>query len=752
MHRGPRPVRAIAALALLLTIGPAWSVVAAPSAPAGLAIHVLSNRADLISGGDALIQVDLPHGVSTARLEVNGRDVSSAFAVRPNGKYQGLLTGLRNGGNTVVARAAGRTARLTIVNHPNGGPVFSGPQIQPWTCQATAIDKQCNQPASYTFQYVSSIDGSLKAYDPQNPPSDIATTTTDQGITVPFVLRTETGYQDRDQYKIAVLFDPTKPWRPWAPQRPWNHKLAITHGSGCGNHYMTEDAPSVTDFGGTDALGRGFAVLSTTLDNAGGNCNVVTQAESLLMAKERLVERYGPIRYTIGTGCSGGSMTQQQVANAYPGIYQGIIPQCSFPDAWTTATQINDAHLIRAYVENPAKWAPGVVWTPAEMAAVEGHPNHANAVEFDELFWTSLFSPSSNQYTTHGVPGGCYSVNGPSYDAGSKPSGTRCTLADWMINVFGPRPHRVWSAPERKIRHGFSGLPIDNVGVQYGLEALRAGRITAAQFVDLNAKIGGLGIDANPTAARLHADARALRNSYRTGAVNTASNLNEVAIISVSGADYGTFHDAFRTWALRARLLREQGQLRNHVIFYDAKTQADHSFSTDAFVAMDRWLAAVETDHSAAPLATKIARDRPKDLADRCTTAGYDEEDLPGAGQVCAMPVFRTLYSSPRSVAGEDIANDTQKCARKPLRAQDYYPVLFTDAQWSQLRATFPSGVCDWNKRGIGQRDTTPWLTYQDASGHVLYGGRPLAPAPARSGEGWTSPAFGAWTRGLGHE
>lgn len=748
MRRFPLPLRVVTSFTLLVALGSAWDALAAPAAGPGLSLDVLSNRSDLISGGDALAQVGLPRGLSRAAVALNGHDISGAFALRPNGKYQGLVTGLRNGVNTLIASAGGRQARLAVTNHPNGGPVFSGPQIQPWTCQVTAKDRQCNQPAAYEFQYKSSTDGSLKAYDPKSPPTDIAATTTDQGVTVPFVFRIETGYQDRDQYKIAVLFDPKKPWSPWAPQRPWNHKLVIAHGSGCGNHYMAEDAPSITDFGGSDALARGFAVLSTTLDNAGGNCNVVTQAESLMMAKERLVERYGPIRYTIGTGCSGGSMTQQQVANAYPGIYQGIIPQCSFPDAWTTATQINDAHLLRGYVENPSKWDPGVVWTPREIAAVEGHPNHANAVEFDELFWTSLFSPSSNQYTTHGVPGGCYSVTGPAYDAASKPDGTRCTFADFMINVFGPRPHRSWTAPERKIGRGFAGLPIDNVGVQYGLEALTAGSITPEQFVDLNAKIGGLDIDANPTAQRLAADATALRNSYRSGAVNTASNLDQVAVIAVSGADYGTFHDASRTWALRARLLREQGQLGNHVIWYDGRTQYDHNFVTDAFLAMDKWLTAVERDGSSTPLAAKIVRDRPKDLQDRCTVNGWDDNDLPVAGQLCGSPALSTLYSTPRSVAGESIANDTQKCALKPLLRQDYYPVQFDAAQWAKLRATFPGGVCDWSKPGVGRTATTPWLGYQDASGHVLYGGRPLGAPPTRSGQGWTSPAFSAGIRG----
>ena len=133
--------------------------------------------------------------------------------------------------------------------------------------------------------------------------------------------------------------------------------------------------------------------MSTALNNAGHNCNLVTQAESMVMAKERLVEQYGEIRYTIGTGCSGGSLTQQQVANAYPGIYQGILPACSFPDAWSTGQQLVDYHLVRLYVENPTKWGTGVVWTPDEIAAVEGHPNHVNSVVFDTVYWTSLGVP-----------------------------------------------------------------------------------------------------------------------------------------------------------------------------------------------------------------------------------------------------------------------------------------------------------------------------------------------------------------------
>ena len=62
--------------------------------------------------------------------------------MRPNGRFQGLVTGLALGDNVLTARITGGPgARITLTNHPNGGPVFSGPQVQPWVCQETAVDE-----------------------------------------------------------------------------------------------------------------------------------------------------------------------------------------------------------------------------------------------------------------------------------------------------------------------------------------------------------------------------------------------------------------------------------------------------------------------------------------------------------------------------------------------------------------------------------------------------------------------------------
>ena len=385
-----------------LVVGLLLCCAASANAASSLGIDVLSNRADVISAGDALVEVRIPAGVNVSKVRVfdDGRDVTSAFAVRPNGRFEGLVTGLSLGPNVLTARAPGAKDATRRRHEPSQrrsrvlGPAGAALGL-PGDRGRRAV-----QPAGelrvplQDARAARSPTTTRRARRPTSP-----TTTTDQGKTVPYVVRVETGYQDRDQYKIAVLYDPTKPWTAWEPQTQWNHKLLINHGASCGIERQAGSAPDVEN---DAALSRGFAVMSTALNNAGHNCNIVTQAESMVMAKERLVEQYGEIRYTIGTGCSGGALAQQQVANAYPGIYQGILPACSFPDAWSTGQQLVDYHLVRQYAENPSKWGTGVVWDPLSIAAVEGHPNHVNSIVFDTVYWTSLGDPDDG---CPGVPG-----------------------------------------------------------------------------------------------------------------------------------------------------------------------------------------------------------------------------------------------------------------------------------------------------------------------------------------------------------
>jgi hypothetical protein len=688
-----------------------------------LSISVLSGRADLVSGGSALVAINLPRGdTRQVKVTLGGKDVTGDFAVRQDGHFEGLVTGLAVGRNVLQARLrSGWATRITLVNHPIGGPVFSGPQLAPWICEPGALDTKCDQAASFRYVYMSTNPAKqgFQPYDPSHPASDVTQTKTDQGVTVPFIVRIETGYMDRDQYQIAVLYQPGKPWSAVAPQRQFDHKLLILHGFSCGVDHETGTAPGTTgDDAGDYALGKGFMTMSTALDNSGHNCNLPLQAESLVMAKEHIIKSYGTVRYTIGTGCSGGSLAQQWIANAYPGVYQGILPTCSFPDAWSTATQFLDYHLLLAYFKNAPKWGLGVVWTPIQMGDVLGGPDGVQNAGVSDAAQFHVAVPTDPCSGT---------TNADRYNPNTNPGGVRCTIQDAAINVFGPEPNALWSANEQKIGHGFVRPPIDNVGVQYGLGALKKGQITPADFVDLNAKIGGLDIDTNPIAARSNGASPSLATAYRSGMINEANNLDQTAIIDCRGPNPGLFHDAYRAFAVRARLDREHGTHANQLIWEGpVPLIADNKCELNSFIAMDRWLTAVERDRSGTPLPRKLIRDKPSGLTDEC----FDGAGTKLSSSLCPAGVVN-VEGTPRTVAGDAITTDANKCQLKPVRRADYPGITFTNAQWTELQKTFPAGVCNYSKPGVDQQPTVAWLTYQNAGGHVIYGGKPMGKAPA---------------------
>src|SRR4051812_43177877 len=72
-------------------------------------IKVLSNRADLISAGDALVAITFPAGTKRSDVTVRAgkRNVTGAFARRRNGRFEGLVKGLGVGRNVLTARVAG---------------------------------------------------------------------------------------------------------------------------------------------------------------------------------------------------------------------------------------------------------------------------------------------------------------------------------------------------------------------------------------------------------------------------------------------------------------------------------------------------------------------------------------------------------------------------------------------------------------------------------------------------------------------
>ncbi|THJ04348.1 hypothetical protein E7Z54_08605 [Nocardioides sp.] len=714
----------------MVTSSAGVAAVAGARSDAAVRVEVLSNRADLVSGGDALVEVVLPTKTDPAkvRVDLDGRDVTSAFGVRSGGRFLGVVEGLRDGGNTLTARAPGGGARIVITNRPAGGPVFAGPQVQPWNCDTEtyglqpSADAQCTTPAKFELFYKSSVSGQFSAYDPANPPPDMSYTTTDQGQRVPYVVRRERGVMDRGIYDIAVLYDPSRPWQPWAPQRGFNGKLLVPFGGDCQpRHSQGEPTDGVVGGVLNDmALSRGFAVAMSNLNVLGQNCNDVVSAEALMMLKEHFVETYGEIRYTIGMGCSGGSMQQNWIAANYPGLLDGIQPCATYPDIWETVQEAEDCYLLDRYFDQTS---PHLWLAVQQQAFVAGYQSVTTCRSLWDLPVTSAyarlwFDPDNFAGCLGGGPTGGLVSTRPDwvYHPTENLEGERCTLQDYAVSVWGRRAPESWGPNEKAIGRGFANRPYDNVGVQYGLTALESGLITPEQFVDLNEKVGGLDIDWNWQPQRIEADPAALVTAYRAGKVTYPRETAKVPIIDLPFPANVEIHTPVHSEVLRERLVQANGHARNHVIWQGMTVPGEESLAL-----MDRWLSAIERDERDIPLEEKVVANRPADAVDACWI---------GERKITDTSVCRTAfpyYGTPRIAAGGPLTDNVLKCQLEPL-SRDDYTVDFTNAQWNRLESIFADGVCDYRKPPVGHQPSLPWMSFTDGPG-----GRPLGPPPTSS-------------------
>ena len=174
----------------------------------------------------------------------------------------------------------------------------------------------------------------------------------------------------------------------------------------------------------------------------------------------------------------------------------------------------------------------------------------------------------------------------------------------------------IWGRTAR----GFARRPVDNVGLQYGLEALEAGQISVEQFVDLNEKVGGVDTDFAFTAERSEADPGSMPIAYWAGQVSNPYSLANLPIIDLRGSsNINDIHTDYHSWAMRARLDQANGGHGNQLIWtWPSGIVPPAAINLKAFLLMDHWLTAIENDHSKRPERIKVLRNKPSDAVDLC--------------------------------------------------------------------------------------------------------------------------------------
>jgi hypothetical protein len=774
-----------------------------------LQVRALSNRADLVSDGDALVEVVSPQGTSDLKVMVNGTDQTAAFVRRADGRMIGLVTGLNDGNNKVVASASNvASGQLTVTNAPRSGPVLSGTQTTPYYCATPTPqpaagntpatngsglsgqpDANCNIATEFTLYYRTTatagggagqcstnlpdpvwnsngVTGVIPAQPapPANPcwkpftpgtmPADMATTTTINGVTVPFIVRLERGTMNRGIYDIVVLFDPTKDWTPNAPQAQWNGKIYYSFGASTGQP-RRQARTTINWTTLEEPLKRGYLVAQNSMSDSSRNSNRVSMSETVMMMKEHIIDRYGLVTYTLGTGCSGGSINSNMNLSIAPGLLDGVVTLCTYPDSETTAIEVSDCTLlVEAYQKAALKTLfTNEALTQAQIntkeAAINGHPDQTGCQAWFNLFGSNGKAGLYNfRFVSDATTGAisqlpfptnnCELPNTAVYDpanAAATANLPRCDAWSWAVSIWG---HLLGGTAPLITR--------DNVGVQYGLKALMNGSINAEEFVTLNESVGGVDRDSTPQAARSLADETALETAYRGGIVASGKNLAKAAIIDMRGWDDSTInlppglpasavfgiHHQWYSFAIRDRITRDAGDANNQALwrFADTGLFPPGTLVTDALTDMDQWLAALVTSTSNASIEAKVRATRPAATKDFCilstdatqTTKVFDQA-------TCDADPFLKPAASPRQVAGGPRSEDILKCQLKPLSQADYPANTFTAGQWTRLQAVFPDGVCDFGKPGVGQQAAVSPLNFATGPGGTTL---PAAPTSVK--------------------
>ncbi|CAN5337781.1 DUF6351 family protein [soil metagenome] len=696
---------------LVLAIAPAASAAPSSAAPAPDAIRIVSSSPDRVSGGDALVSVVRPRDGNTLRVMVGSRDVTKAFALDPHDRSRlvGLVSELPVGNSTLTVETDGKPVSLQLTNYPITGPIISGPHQVPFMCQTTAfslpdgskldapIDKDCSIEPVVSYLYLAQRASSLPPLtDRDRPPANVAMTKTLGGATVPFIVRVETRTVDRGIYQSAILHDPfNEPDpSPAAPPKGWNRRLIAVQGFGCpGGWYVQGDSMGNISSSGFEfsllnlgRLGEGNAMFSNTLLHASNNCNAVLASEAAAMSKERFIKSYGVPSFTVSAGCSGGSYGGAMPADRMPGLFDGVMLVCTYPDPLAIALAGSDAHLLVHYFAE----TDGVGFTDEQRVAVSGFKGLKAFV--DASYQCGRTDPISNRIYTWGYPPGAFNNAVPEalrYHPKTNPKGARATLYDASKNIYGVDS-----------KTGFALRPFDNIGVQYGLDALKSGAISPLQFISLNEQIDGYDQDANVVAERSTGDAGAMERAQKGGLqLGGNGGLKDIPIMDVTGTynEDGLYHYQWYHFAVRDRLAIANGNADNHVMWRGNPVPAETAWKL--FI---DWVAAFKADTSQRSLREKAIASKPKAAVDGCwksktefvkerQTLGHDP------GSVCNR--LLPSWSFPRHVAGGPVAAHILKCSLKPLVASDY-PVKFSADEWARLNKAFPGGVCDWSRPG----------------------------------------------------
>ena len=594
-------------------------------------IAVLSSAPDQVTGGDVRIAVGGPPGQwQRISLWLNDQRIRIGMLQQAGDRLEGIVDGLVLGENTLVLEHErfGELDRITLVNHPITGPVFSGPQQYPFVCSTLlewgvqplvdhdeewgfpvhddagaliGYSKDCSVEPFVELHYMST-DGNYKPMPADGSrPADLAQTTLLDGRTVDFIVRWERGTINRFLYSYTTLAElDDDPWQPGTTN--WNGRLLYHFQGGVGiGHFQgrMDDRRARLQ----EVLSQGYAVAYSTGNRTGEHYNLQVGGETALMVKEHFIKRFSEPLYTVGVGGSGGGIQQYVYAQNHPGLIDAGVPQYSYPDMVTQIIHVGDCELLEHYMDatdrdNPKwqvtenrSWLVGFNATdlrPDPLAEARFMLGYGGAMGSTECVpaWRGLTPLTINPHF------GLVREQEKMHPPGIMDD-VRWTHYDDLRNIYGVD------------EDGEPRVPWDNEGVQYGLQALKDSHITPDEFLHLNWHVGGwkhpaemvqegfpflgsvsdvlagsirfdpwssanmnLALDPDTPAPRTVGDLQAINAAYTSGMVFDG----QLDIPMIDWRHYLeevlNMHNSHQSFSARQRIINRMGRADNQVIWF----------------------------------------------------------------------------------------------------------------------------------------------------------------------------------------
>ncbi len=758
--------------------------------PASLA--VLSSAPEYVSGGDARIEVQLASEEhANVQLFLNGKAVQPALVAGDN-RLEGVVEGLQDGDNTLELRhnKRGLLASLKLKNHPITGPMFAGPKQEPFVCtvvnelgqepivdttedkyfavrdaggQTIGYSRNCSVPTTFKLYYMPTTGKTYRDYKPMpadgSRPADLAKTRLLDGREVDFIVRYERGTINRYIYQYVML----APFGADPAQRDaslWNKRLVyhFQGGVGFGHHQGRIDMRAGLEY----AVGKGYAVAYSTGNRTGEHYDLIVGGETAMMTKEGFIERYGVPTYTVGVGASGGAIQQYVYSQNHPGLIDAGVASQPYPDMVGQMPHVGDCELLEYYMDvtdrTNAKWA--VTKNRSWLVGMNAEDTVTNPYKVFQPTLNALGFPTNmaNGSTEcrkawQGLTAGAMN---PKFDADNvigKAAG-RLDLSKWPPIPFGhfDDARNVYGLDE----HGYPRSHWDNVGVQYGLQALKDGRISTAEFLDLNLKVGGwkhpkdmvaegfpyYGVGSSEQAKVVanvsYFDPWGYRNMNRwnpatpdvpaprtTGSLDAIRGAYSSGLVFQGGGDIPIIdwhpylehkldmHNVHQSFAIRKRIQARSGSTARQAIWMTETRGATTDFDQVpmGLEVIDEWMANIRANPGAG-----VAGNRPARAVDSCFDKdgklmssgptvwdGIIDPSQPKGACATAFPT----YTTSRIVAGAPLEGGIFKCALKSVDAAladgTYGTAVFSGPETARLKTIFATGVCDYSKPDAGK-------------------------------------------------